>query len=104
MCSPIKVGFLLLDVDRVEGVEPEPGGEGEARLVGPPGQGGHHHRAPRLTGEREEHVGARPEERKEKLPREKHLYLWQRGANKLPQIFCSSGQFKLLSLSLYLSK
>ena len=67
MCSPIKVGFLLLDVDRVEGVEPEPGGEGEAGLVRPPGQGRHHHRAPRLPGEREEHVGARPEERKEKL-------------------------------------
>ena len=75
MCSPIKVGFLLLDVDRVEGVEPEPGGEGEARLVGPPGQGGHHHRAPRLTGEREEHVGARPEERKEKLQKETFVFV-----------------------------
>ena len=58
MCSPIKVGFLLLDVDRVEGIEPEPGGEGEAGLVRPPGQGRHHNRATRLAGEREEYVGA----------------------------------------------
>ena len=75
MCSPIKVGFLLLDVDRVEGVEPEPGGEGEARLVRPPGQGGHHHRAPRLPGEREEHVRARPEEREEKLQIETFVFV-----------------------------
>ena len=65
MCLPIKVGFLLLDVDRVEGVESEPGGEGEPCLVRPPGQRGNHHRAPSLAGEREEHVGARPEERTE---------------------------------------
>ena len=58
MCSPVKVGLLLLDVDRVEGIEPEPGGEGEACLVRPPGQGRHHHRAARLAGEGEEHVGA----------------------------------------------
>ena len=75
MCSPIKVGFLLLDVDRVEGVEPEPGGEGEARLVRPPGQGRHHHRAPRLPGEREEHVGARPEEGEETLQRETFVFV-----------------------------
>ena len=77
MCSPIKVGFLLLDVDRVEGVEPEPGGEGEAGLVRPPGQGGHHHRTPRLPGEREEHVGARPEERGEM--RERNICICVRG-------------------------
>ena len=62
LASPVEVGLLLLDVDGVEGVEPEPGGEGEARLVRPPGQGGHHHRAPRLAREREEHVRPRPGE------------------------------------------
>ena len=64
MCSPIKVGFLLLDVHRVEGVESEPSGEGEPSLVRPPGQRGNHHRAPSLAGEREEHVWTRPDERK----------------------------------------
>ena len=77
MCSPIKVGFLLLNVDRVEWVEPEPGGESEAGLVRPPGQGGHHHRTPRLPGEREEHVGARPEERGEM--RERNICICVRG-------------------------
>ena len=65
MCLPIKVGFLLLDVHRVEGVESEPSGEGEPSLVRPTGQRGHHHRAPSLAGEREEHVGARSDERTE---------------------------------------
>ena len=61
--SPVEIRLLLLDVDRVEGVEPEPGGEGEARLVRPPGQGRHHHRTPRLAGEGEEHVRAGSEKR-----------------------------------------
>ena len=60
LASPVEVGLLLLDVDGVEGVEPEPGGEGEPGLVRPLGQRRHHHRAPRLAREREEHVRPRP--------------------------------------------
>ena len=60
---PVEIGFLLLNVDRVERVESEPGGEGEASLVRPPGQRRHHHRTPRLAGEGEEHVRAGSEKR-----------------------------------------
>ena len=59
--SPVEVRLLLLDVDRVEGVEPEPGGEGEAGLVRPLGQRRDHHGRPRLARETEEDVRSRPE-------------------------------------------
>ena len=58
--SPVQVRLLLLDVDRVEGVEAEPGGEGETRLVRPAGEGRDHDGRACLPGEREKHIRTGP--------------------------------------------
>ena len=58
--SPVQVRLLFLDIDRVKGVEAEPGGEGEACLVRPAGERRDHDGRACLPGEREEHIRPGP--------------------------------------------
>ena len=59
--SPIEIRFFLLNINRVEGIQSEPSGEGEAGLVRPLGQRRNHHGRTSLPGETEENIRARPD-------------------------------------------
>lgn len=54
--SPVQVRLLALDVDRVDRIEPEPGGEGEPALVRPLGQRRQHYGRPLPARKAKEHV------------------------------------------------